>query len=293
MDYKSQAVQDVSVRIHSIKDDGTDNAGDAANLSTVILDPSGNELEGTTDYTEATFDEIGATGAYECLFPNGAGVEVFTSVDQDNPYTVTLISSTGSIGASSITIRIVSRYIWELPTVAEIWASGTRTLTSFGSLVSDIWANISRTLTDKTGFEISGTKTTLDDLNDLSLGDIQGEIQNGVLAKRIVVTGDPFEIVEGNIKTLVITLGSEWDLTDKLVYFAMSKINSSDDPIVNREVDRITDAVNGVAEIDLLATETTPQGCYEYQVELRRDPEDDEPETAMEGTAEITENLRS
>lgn len=143
------------------------------------------------------------------------------------------------------------------------------------------------------GVFMPGTKNVLDDLNDLSLGDIQGEIQSGVLAKRIVITGDPFSVVEGNIKTFVITLGSEWDLTGKLVYFVMSQTNSSDGPIVNRLVDRITDAVNGVAEIDLLDTETTPQGCYDYQVELRNDPADDEPETAMEGTAEITENLRS
>ena len=138
MDYKSQAVQDVSVRIHSIKDDGTDNTGDAANLSTVILDPAGNEVEGTTNYTEATFDEIGTSGVYECLFTSAAGNKVFTSVDQDNPYTISLISSTGSIGASSQTIRIVSRYIWELPTVAEIWANATRTLTSFGTLTADL-----------------------------------------------------------------------------------------------------------------------------------------------------------
>ena len=292
MDYKAQTVQDVSVRIHSIKDDGTDNTGDAANLSTVILDPAGNELVGTTDYTEATFDEIETSGVYECLFPVIAPNKAFTSVDQDNPYTISLISSTSGIGSSHESINIISRRIWELPTVAEIWANSTRTLTSFGTLIADIWANVSRTLTDKLGFEIAGTKTKLDDLNDLSLADIQGEIQSGVLAKRIVITGDPFEIVENNIKTLVITLGSEWDLTDKLVYFVMSKINASDDPIVNRKA-TITDAVNGVAEIDLLATETTPQGCYEYQAELRRDPEDDEPETAMEGTAEITENLRS
>jgi hypothetical protein len=226
------------------------------------------------------------------LFLSAAGTKVFTSVDQDNPYTISLISSTGSIGASSKTIRIVSRYIWELPTAAEIWANATRTLTSFGTLINDIWANVSRTLTDKTGFEIAGTKTKLDDLNDLSLGDIQGEIQSGVLAKRITVTGDPISIIEGNVKTLQIDLGAEWDLTNKLVYFVMARQNSSDAAIVNREVDRITDAVNGLAEIDLLDTETTPKGCYDYQVELRNDPADDEPETAMEGTAEITENLR-
>lgn len=176
--------------------------------------------------------------------------------------------------------------------VNDIWTNGTRTLTSFGTLVADIWANVSRTLTDKTGFFISGTKTKLDDLNDLSLGDIQGEIQSGVMAKRVPVTGDAISIIEGNVKTLQIDLGDEWDLTNKLVYFVMARRNSSDAPIVNRLVDTITDATNGLAEIDLLTTETTPKGCYDYQVELRNDPADDEPQTAMEGTAEITENLR-
>ncbi|MCK5606756.1 hypothetical protein KAR91_32940 [Candidatus Pacearchaeota archaeon] len=292
MDYKSQAVQDVSVRIHSIKDDGTDNTGDVANLSTIILDPAGNELEGTTDYTEATFDEIDATGEYECLFSSAAGNKVFTSVDQANPYRVILVTSTADIGSSGKDINIVSRRIWELPTVAEIWANATRTLTSFGALVNDIWANVSRTLTDKTGFFISGTKTKLDDLNDLSIGDITGEIQNGVFANRITITGDAFSIVEKTAKTLRIDLGSEWDLTNKLVYFVMKRRNSGDAPIVDRLVDTIIDAVNGVADVDLLDTETTPKGCYDYQVELRNDPADDEPETAMEGTAEITENLR-
>lgn len=111
--YKSQTLQDVSVRIHSIKEDGTDNTGDAANLSTIILDPAGNELTAPGDYTEATFDEIGATGEYECLFPSAAGNKVFTSVDQDNLYTVMLVSSTADIGSSGKDLRIVSVYPWE------------------------------------------------------------------------------------------------------------------------------------------------------------------------------------
>lgn len=37
----------------------------------------------------------------------------------------------------------------------EVWAAGSRTLTSFGSLVSDIWANATRSLTDKAGFSLS------------------------------------------------------------------------------------------------------------------------------------------
>lgn len=138
MESKAQSVQDIRVKIHSINDDGTDNTGDAANLSTIVIDPAGNELAGTTDYTEATFNEIGATGEYECLFLAAAGTPVFTSVDQNNPYRAILVSSTGGVGSSGQDIQIVSRRVWELPTVAEIWAYTTRTLTSFGTLVSDI-----------------------------------------------------------------------------------------------------------------------------------------------------------
>jgi antitoxin component HigA of HigAB toxin-antitoxin module len=88
---------------------------------------------------------------------------------------------------------------------ADIWAVGTRTLTSFGTLVADIatavWGAVTRTLTaisdssgittllsriasaltitggkvdvnDKTGFAISGTKTTLDALNDITAASV-------------------------------------------------------------------------------------------------------------------------
>ena len=59
-----------------------------------------------------------------------------------------------------------------------VWSAGTRTLSSFGSLVADtataIWGAVARTITggtittvsDKTGYSISGTKQTLDALND-------------------------------------------------------------------------------------------------------------------------------
>lgn len=38
---------------------------------------------------------------------------------------------------------------------AAVWAAGSRTLTSFGSLVGDVWANATRSLTDKAGFSLS------------------------------------------------------------------------------------------------------------------------------------------
>ena len=62
-----------------------------------------------------------------------------------------------------------------------VWGAGTRTLTSFGTLVADgaaaVWANVTRSLTDKIGFKIYGTKQTLDDLHDLSTGDIDARLE--------------------------------------------------------------------------------------------------------------------
>lgn len=53
-----------------------------------------------------------------------------------------------------------------------VWGAATRTLTGFGNLVADaaaaVWASLTRSLTDKAGFTISGTKQTLDALQDLS-----------------------------------------------------------------------------------------------------------------------------
>lgn len=138
MESKSQSLQDVKIRIHSIKDDGTDNTGDAANLSTVILDPAGNELVGTTDYTEATFNEIGSAGVYECLFPSAAGDPVFTSVDQNNPYTVTLITSTASIGSSDKDVNIVSKRIWELSTAAAVTAMAADVVRILGLVMENL-----------------------------------------------------------------------------------------------------------------------------------------------------------
>ena len=62
--------------------------------------------------------------------------------------------------------------------VADIWASATRTLSSFGTLAADVWSVATRSLTDKAGFRISGTKQTLDALQDLS----QSGAQSGAAA---------------------------------------------------------------------------------------------------------------
>src|SRR3989338_1939570 len=60
-----------------------------------------------------------------------------------NGVVVTAASKTGySISGTKTTLDVLNDI-----TAASVWTVGTRTLTSFGTLVSDIWANSSRTLT--------------------------------------------------------------------------------------------------------------------------------------------------
>lgn len=59
-----------------------------------------------------------------------------------------------------------------------VWSATTRTLTAFGSLISDIWSATTRSLTDKIGFSISGTKQTLDALNDVSASTIDTQLSS-------------------------------------------------------------------------------------------------------------------
>ena len=137
---------------------------------------------------------IGSVGSGICTH-EGNGFHTYTPTAAETNGDHIAWTFIGS-GAVPVTIQVYTGFpqsvdndtkLSALPTASEIWANSTRTLTSFGTLVAEIWANVSRTLTDKAGFFISGTKTTLDDLNDLSIGDIQGEINMSELAVRVGV----------------------------------------------------------------------------------------------------------
>lgn len=126
---KLQATATINIALPLIKKDGAQATGLALNtLSTKIIKPDGTALAG---YTEATFTEPGGDGVYNIQFPVGAAVPAFTLVDQGNPYTVTVDSSTADVEPTTLEVWIVSRLPHENPTLAEIMASvieGTLTL---------------------------------------------------------------------------------------------------------------------------------------------------------------------
>jgi hypothetical protein len=61
---------------------------------------------------------------------------------------------------------------------------------------ASVWAVATRSLTDKAGFTISGTKTTLDALNDVSSATVKGLIENAVDAGNLT-----HDITTANDKT--------------------------------------------------------------------------------------------
>lgn len=58
--------------------------------------------------------------------------------------------------------------------VADIWSHATRTLSSFGSLVSDIWAAVSRTITGGTVTTLANDSITADVIAASAITEIQG-----------------------------------------------------------------------------------------------------------------------
>jgi hypothetical protein len=142
-----------SVSVFVTGDNGTRTAGGGtlAHKSDGQWDYAPTQAE--TNYSHIAFQFIHATGVNTTL-------NVYTTF----PQTGDNFARLGAPTLASIAADIQSR---SSHTAADIWAVGTRTLTSFGTLVADIWNNATRTLSafgfnvtvdtnnDKTGYSLN------------------------------------------------------------------------------------------------------------------------------------------
>jgi hypothetical protein len=95
--------------------------------------------------TTTTPTEIGTSGIY--ALPLTA--TELTPDDQQYPIVIACHDVAGAQWDDQVVIiRIFDQDLDSLP--AAIWASATRTLTSFGTLIADIWTYVTRTLTPST-----------------------------------------------------------------------------------------------------------------------------------------------
>lgn len=120
---KSQNISDIVVSVPLLKKDGTQAVGlTLATLSSKIIKPDGTALAG---YTEAAFSEPNSDGVYVCTFPTVALTKAFTLVDQPNPYTLAIDSSTLDVEPTTLEISIVSLYPWEVAKESTLSTIGT------------------------------------------------------------------------------------------------------------------------------------------------------------------------
>lgn len=139
-----------------------------------MLELQGNALTFLAFYTESKVGKTGLTvtcTVYEgdtaivsgaSATPIGGGLYYYTlssgSVDANALYTAIFATATTTVDQQHIPALWVVGRTWTTRidatissrsshSAADVWASATRTLTSYGTLVADIWANATRTLT--------------------------------------------------------------------------------------------------------------------------------------------------
>lgn len=116
----------------------------------------------------ATFTERGG-GDYEALLTVPDGFQGWVRLSSNAGATARGTLAINPAETENPDVRTSTR---SSHTAADVWAVGTRTLSSFGTLVSDIWANATRTLsafafnvtvgtnTDKTGYSLTTAPPT-------------------------------------------------------------------------------------------------------------------------------------
>lgn len=139
---------------------------------------------------------------------------------------------------------------------ADVWSVGTRTLTSFGTLVSDIWSAVSRTLTDKTGFSISGTLTTLDAL-DTAQDTQHATTQADIAALSIPSAADIRTEIDNNstqLAAIIVDTGTD-------IPALIAALNDLSAAQVNAEVDSALADYDPPTNTEMLAAFTEIKGA--------------------------------
>lgn len=101
--------------------------------------------------------------------------------------------------------------------VSDIWSAGTRTLTGFGTLASDVWAVATRTVTGGSVDDLAGQ--TLADLNDISADDVANAIagtgENAATLTLVDGNGDPIPSIRCVVRNSDESAIVVWGTTDE------------------------------------------------------------------------------
>lgn len=205
--YDSMIAGSDNLEVDTIQIEGTDatNQLNAATPAVTVSDKTGFSLSSSQSFNltgNITGNLSGSVGSVT------GGVTVATNNDKTG-YTASTVSDKTGYSLSTAGVTAVQSGLSTL-TAQQVWEYATRTLSSFGTLVSDIatavWGATTRTLSafgftvaatvaDKTGYSLSSAgvtsvqsglaKTTdITALNDISVADIlAGETESGLTLK--------------------------------------------------------------------------------------------------------------
>lgn len=167
-------------------------------LARVTLTDTVTTYTGNTPQTGDSFTRIGAVGAGLTALGDTRIANLDATVSSRSTYaggdtsgTTTLLSRLTSgratlldnLSSLDATISSVASSITGV--AAAVWAVGSRTLTAFGFSVT------ASTVSDKTGYSISGTKQTLDVLNDISQANVLSQVNGALDAAGTELTAIP------------------------------------------------------------------------------------------------------
>jgi hypothetical protein len=120
-------------------------------------------------------------------------------------YSQPIRTETVSTGGGGATPAQIADAVWDEPvvdhsingTTGKALSTASSGGVDLGALSDAVWTRSIRAVTDKAGFEIAGTKTRLDDLNDLSVTDLESPYVNYAVDPTYNVTG--YNLIQGTL----------------------------------------------------------------------------------------------
>src|SRR3990172_6459864 len=291
-----------------------------------MLEQQGNALPFIAHYTEDGASKLGLTVTVD-IYENaveiitgasaseiGDGLYWYTldsgSVDANSLYTAVFHTATSTVDAQNIPALWIVGRTWvnrvdatvssrSNHSAADVWASATRTLTSFGTLVADVWSYITRTITgggssavDIWGYDYRTLTQSAESIASALSGD-----------KITVKRGDTLSVSLtglGNISTrtkLYFTVKRKQELSDddSTVLIeetaGLVRFNASPAPVAGDGSIPVDNETSGNITIELIATRAAEFTLGTYQYDVQMITSTGEVSTLAQGTFAITSDI--
>lgn len=114
-----------------------------------------------------------------------------------------------------------------------------------------------------------------------------------VLSRAVRTAGSDLSVIRGDCKTITFALGTAWPLTGKTPYLTVkARATDANSAAIVNAACTVTDAANGVCTYTPIATTFATAGRYVYELVVENAAGDASPETAIQGTLLVKQDVR-